>query len=213
MSKRVLTYLPIVSSGGAERIAVDVLNGLAAITDNGLEHHLVTDRTRSTFLDQLSGKVHVHHLDDDLAPWRRAWRLGSIADKIQPDVIVAHMSHTALTTALARMLRASARRARFVTVEHSLPRHQFDSRAGLRAAVIRRLLVPVYRRADCVVCISDAVRADVHKLVGSACRLIVIRNGIDLDRIRDLAKETPTLLGDAPREGRIWIAIVGRLVT
>jgi len=118
---------------------------------------------------------------------------------IKPDAVLSTLTGTNLLTAVACMLARG--RVRLVLREAS-------SIVNTRSAFKRRAMRWVYRRADTIVAVSDGVADDLRGLGLPGDRIRVIRNPVDLVRLRHLAGVGPMLpeIGGTP-----YIIALGRL--
>jgi glycosyltransferase involved in cell wall biosynthesis len=79
-------------------------------------------------------------------------------------------------------------------------------KSNVKHRVSRWMTTTVLRRADAVICQSEAMRADLRKLVGERGVFHVIGNPIDVDAVRRAARTSVTLPGSPA------LVSVGRLV-
>lgn len=113
-------------------------------------------------------------------------RLIKLLRFVKPDAILSSMTGTNLLAVLAR--RFSRCDARLVLREES-------SAVNLRSRTKRFALPVLYARADAIIAVSEGVAKDVQKLGLRGGMVHVIRNPIDVRRVRGLAAVGPGLTG------------------
>jgi L-malate glycosyltransferase len=104
-----------------------------------------------------------------------AWRLARLLRELRPDVVHAHDARAVAMGALALSLGAPAPRPAFVVarrVEFPLRRNAFSRWK--------------YSLADCCIAISAAVRTRLLQAGIPADRIVVVHDGVDVDRIDHL---------------------------
>jgi glycosyltransferase involved in cell wall biosynthesis len=126
--------------------------------------------------------------------WAALWR--RLRPATRPDVVHLHVGPE--VAGLAALLVLVARRARFVVQPHGMFTYPPDSARG---RTVRRVFIPLIRRAQAVIALTDAER---DLLIGYGLepgRVEVISNGIDHGGFRPAPRS-----GDEP-----VVAFVGRL--
>jgi glycosyltransferase involved in cell wall biosynthesis len=182
----IAVFLQDLSGGGAERVAVLLMNALAA--SNRVS--LVLARREGPYLADLDPAIEVV----DLGGVRTAggiWRLAQWLKLRRPDVLMSHMTHVNVAAIAAALLSGTG--TPVVAVEHN----QIDlNYARLTSRMVKaayRATRWTYPRAAAVVCVSDGVAGSIAAFSGIAReRLRVIANPIVTPELRRLAAEPPT---------------------
>ncbi|MBV2149730.1 glycosyltransferase [Sphingobium sp. AS12] len=182
---KITTFLQNLAGGGAERVAVLLMNGLA-------ERHEVTlmlARREGPYIADLDPRIKV----EDLGGKRTFSSIVPLAKFLRsnrPDVLVSHLTHVNVAAALA--VRLSMTSTPLVAVEHNqmgLNYERLQSRA-VRAAY--HLIPLVYPRIDRVVTVSDGVGASVREFSKIGPRnFLTINNPVVTPRVREMAADTP----------------------
>ena len=183
-SKKVSFFLPNLCLGGAEKVSVQLANGLAA---RGYTIDMVLVDAEGEFLAELAPAVRVV----DLKAGRLLWavpRLAGYFRKHRPSVIISALDHINVGAVLARDLSATS--VPVVATIHATPSMTDAYRRGFRRYLVRLCGQWCYRRASRVVCVSHAVADDLAAVTGIRReRLRVIYNPVVSQRILDLAGE------------------------
>ncbi|HEX4913621.1 MAG TPA: glycosyltransferase [Vicinamibacterales bacterium] len=204
--RRVSFVLPSLNGGGAERAAVQVLNGLSA------------DKwDRSMFLFERTGP-YLADLDPSIAlsaspsPSRgERWQaLRRFVKESEPHVVVAFLSF-ATTLSAARAAQTGAR----VVFNQQTPMTAFlgdadyEWRHGWRRTVFTATSRLTYSAADLIVATSNGVAEDLTKNFGvNPDAIQVVPNPVDLDAVRARAGEAVEI--DRDRDTPVIVA-AGRL--
>lgn len=201
--KRVLVFQSDLGGGGAERSALNLVNGL--------------DRARFSPALVLNKAVgpHISSIREDvpvveLGASRMRGALLGLAQEIrrqQPDICFATMQGPAVMLWLARMLARS--RASLVLRESN----NWTARGVSPGGVGQRVVGLAYRNADRVVCLSNGVNDDTRRRYGNV-RTQTIYNPVDVAGIQASATERSGVVPDwAPKGDRaaVQLLAVGRL--
>jgi glycosyltransferase involved in cell wall biosynthesis len=206
--KRLCFVLPSLSGGGAERVAVTVLNGLSAAR---WDRSLYLYKRQGPYLGAVSPSVRVASGDDDNGRGRLT-RLRRYFEATDPDIIVAFLSYASVLAA-ARLARS---RARIVfnlgtPVSAFLQDPDYRWSRPLHRAVFTTAARVAYRQADAVIATSAGVRDDLRDSFGvDGSRMKVIHNPVDLAAIEDAARQ-PLDNTDAALWKRPVLVAAGRL--
>ena len=204
---RVLMLAGWLAGGGAERVVVHLLRGRDRL---GVDLELGLLRREGAYIGDIDlGSVHYrkaaerffpgegsnasfylpHRLLMGLATGPLAYR--AMVRSVAPDVVMSVGRGPSLLAYVA-MKMLGARRPPWIVREGN----NFAANTGseMRASGVRNigaaLTRKAYRAADCIVVNSDGLADDFHRLMGiPRDRLRVVRNPIDLDRVRRLAEE------------------------
>jgi glycosyltransferase involved in cell wall biosynthesis len=184
---KVCFVLPSLSGGGAERVAVHILNALdPAVWDRSM----YLFRREGPYLDAVDGSI-------TLSSGGRASRLGRWIElrrfliRTRPDVVVAFLSYVSVLSAVW-----AARIGARVIFDQGTPVSAFltDRDYHWRLPWHRRLFSWAsrlgYQRADAVVATSKGVADDLVSAFGVAAdRIHVVPNPIDLNAIARASNE------------------------
>jgi glycosyltransferase involved in cell wall biosynthesis len=140
-------------------------------------------------------------------------RAGRLVDAWRPVVLHSHRTKEhVLAALLARRARTAGIPGRAVATIHGAPelsRPWWDVRGRVIDAVERFALA----RFTAVVAVSHDLAVGIRAAVGGSVPLIVILNGIDVERVREEARHAiPGAPLPARRTGEIRLVAVGRLV-
>jgi glycosyltransferase involved in cell wall biosynthesis len=187
----VLLLIPHLGGGGAERVTEHLTGGLDPAR---FDLHLGLVTQQNTAAHVLPPWVTVHCMGA-----RRvrsgAWSLLCLVRCLRPDVIVSGMAHLNLLALLLRPL---------------FPRHTrliIRQNGALLANGTSGLYRTFYPRADAVVCQTPAMAVELTRATGPNGNMRVLRNPVDMERIRAVAGTLPSLWsGPGPH-----LLAVGRL--
>ena len=206
--RKVCFVLPSLAGGGAERVAVEILNGLDG---SAWDRSMYLFSREGPYLSEVAGDVHLAsgNSSSRLGRWRELRRFIAAT---QPDVVMVFLSYfTAL--AAVRMAGTPAK----VVFNQGTPVSAFlqDADYSWRRPLRRRLFAAAarlgYAAADLVIATSRGVAADLTAAFGiDPSRVRVIPNPVDLDAIRRSAGETLDAGDGAGLETPVIVA-AGRL--
>ena len=197
--RRVAFVINSLTSGGAERVFVDILNALRPKL-SGYETHLILLDQEEHRHDPPSWAI-CHCLDARFSVFRSVGSLTRRIRILRPDVVVSFLTRANVAALIASRLAGvpCVISERVHTTSH-LGR-------GARAAGQRWLIRATYPLAGRVVAVSEAIRTDLTTRYGvPADRIEVVHNPIALDRIIERAAEE-TSVSMTPDD----ILAVGRL--
>ncbi len=205
--RSVSILLASLASGGAERVAITLAQGLVHA---GLEARLVVADGRGPLRAQVAPGVTVVDLG---APQVRRAVLGMLRDlrRTRPDVVVVTQTHVSLAVLAALRLlptRALRPRPRLIVREPLL-------RTGASASVgqerWQRRLFPT---ADLLVASSPAMETRLRTLTGGRVPVLELANPVDVGGLRDAAGLRGPGVADAPggAGSPVRLVTVGRLV-
>lgn len=204
---KVCFVLPSLADGGAERVAVTVLNALDATT---IERILYLFSGEGVYRDQIASDVRV-------VVGRRTGRLARLLDLSRflrlerPDVVMPFLSY--FTAAVATKLSGSGAR---VVFNQGTPTTSFldDPDFTWRVGGWRRLFASATRiffaRADAVVVTSEGVAADLSRHYDvPRSRIRVLHNPVDIGAVSRAASDDGAV--DVTGEGNPLVVAAGRL--
>jgi glycosyltransferase involved in cell wall biosynthesis len=206
--KHICFVLPSLNGGGAERAAVQVLNGLDAAA---WRRSMFLFERRGPYLDDLDPDIELRSASDPsrVARWRALHRF---VQQAQPHVVMAFLSFASALTAV-RAARAGTK----VIFNQQTPLSAFLTdedypwRAGWRRAAFTSGSRFVYRAADLIVATSRGVGDDLTRNFGvSPDAIRVLPNPVNLTAVRAAGVERVSG-ADFLRGGDPVIVAAGRL--
>jgi glycosyltransferase involved in cell wall biosynthesis len=190
--KRVLFVIPGLQGGGAERFVATLLRYL----DRGcIDPHLAVLEGKEELQQHVPNDVVLHNLKSS----RIRYALPAIVRlvrKIRPQVVLSTLSHVNLTLVLGRAL--FPRGTRVLLREASVASLAVKDRRHPR--LWEWLYRGCYKRADGVICLSDAMADDMVTHFGVPREKVVrIYNPVDVKAVREMAAvETSPFAGPGP---------------
>jgi glycosyltransferase involved in cell wall biosynthesis len=202
---RVLLLIPHLGGGGAERVTALLARGLSK---EKYELHLATVTQAHPGSDLISPPVTLHPLG------ARRVRNASLpilrlVGQIRPDLILSGMAHLNFLVLLLRPI--FPRRTRVLVRQNSTASAALEF--GGLPAYTRPFYRLLYRRADRVICQTQAMAADLCESFGiPAAKLAVLPNPVDVEGIRArLATNQATAPAAMDRGAGPRLLAVGRL--
>nr|WP_255483538.1 glycosyltransferase [Rhodanobacter sp. A1T4] len=200
---RILLVLPSLERGGGERVLLQLAGSFLAA---GREVHVVALLGGGPLRPLVPDMVTLHELiDAGDAPkglalaWKALPKLASLISTVKPHAVLSTMTGTNLLVVLACM-RARIR-TRVVLREAS-------SLVNTKSALKRQAMRWLYRHAAGLVAVSSGVARDLRGLGLADDRIHVIRNPVDVERLRQLAAVgLPPLMQDKTP----YVVSLGRL--
>lgn len=207
--RRVCFVLPSLNGGGAERAAVQVLNGLdPAVWDRSM---FLFDR-RGPYLKDLDPRIVLQSAPNAsrIGRWRAFRRF--VRD-VQPEIVMAFLSFaSALSAARAAGVATKVLFNQQTPISAFLDDADFAWRRGWRRAAFITGSRVVYGAADLIVATSRGVAEDLTRNFGvSPDRIRVLPNPVDVAAVRQAASE-PLETAEQLRGGEPVIVAAGRLV-
>ncbi|WP_158543455.1 glycosyltransferase [Dyella solisilvae] len=200
---RIVLVLPSLERGGGERVLLQ-LAGLFLTA--GREVHVVTLIGGGALRSLVPAGVTLHELIDGGDPpkglalaWKAYPRLISLVRKTKPHAVLSTMTGTNLLAVLA------CKRAR---VRIRLVLREAASLVNAKGFLKRQAMRWLYGLADGIVAVSAGVAQDLRKLGLPHDRIHVIRNPVDVERLRYLAEVGPSLSRHVDES---YVATLGRL--
>ena len=201
----VLFAIPALDQGGPDRVLFELI---CSLDRRDFTPSLLVSEPGGHYLERLPTDVSVTVLGGgrsllDRYPVVRALRF---IRRTKPDVVLATLRMT-LTLGLAapafpRRTRLILRQANDLTTDYA----DLVKRSLVKHRLARQVTLATLRRADAVVCQSEAMRHDLRAQLGDRARLHVISNPIDVERVAQATRGEPTLLPGQPA-----LISVGRL--
>ena len=156
MSERIAIFLPSLTGGGAERMAVRLANEFSS---RGFEIHLVLANNEGPYSSSVSDNIEVFDLNAIQLPGYRM--MGSLPSLIQylndstPDVLLSLMTHTNIVALLAK--RFVKHNQRVVVSERNHLAEKVSGSDSLLTNFLPPLVRITYRDADHIIPISNGV--------------------------------------------------------
>jgi len=184
--KKIIFLLPSLRGGGAERVAVTLLQHL----DRGrFEPHLALVEAVGPCLTDVPQDVPVH----DLKAGRARYAMPAIirlAWKLRPQVVLSTLGHLNLVVILARPFLPRA--VKLLVCEATIVSTCLAMQEG-HARVWTWLYRHFYKFADKIICVSDSVLIDlVQNFAVPREKTVRIYNPVDVQRIKRLADSAPS---------------------
>lgn len=183
--KKVALYIPSMNGGGAERVMLALANGLA---EKDILVDLVLNKVEGSYLKHASSKVNVVNLNtsrviNGIVP------LAKYLSKEKPDVILSAMNYVNIATVLAQLISRS--KTKVVLSEHGNLTESKKNLSKIKGAVITSLMRWTYRKADCIVAVSNGV-ADAlsNELKINRSKITTIYNPIFSEALVERSKES-----------------------
>lgn len=193
---RVLFAIPSLDKGGPDRVLYELLR---ALDRRRFAPSLMVSEPGGYYLARLPPDIPVGVLGGATALSRRypVLRALRFVRRAAPDLVFATLR---MNLTLGVVAPAFPRHTRLVlrqAIQASTDFAALIAQAGVKHRVSRWITRTSLRRADAVICQSEAMRADLRALVGDRAGLHVIGNPIDVDAVRDAAR-APVILPGRP---------------
>jgi glycosyltransferase involved in cell wall biosynthesis len=193
---RILFAIPSLDKGGPDRVLYELLR---ALDRRRFAPSLMVSEPGGYYLARLPPDVPVGVLGGATALSRRypVLRALRFVRRAAPDLVFATLR---MNLTLGVVAPAFPRHTRLVlrqAIQASTDFAALIAQAGIKHRVSRWITRTSLRRADAVICQSEAMRADLRTLVGEHAGLHVIGNPIDVDAVRDAAR-APVILPGRP---------------
>jgi len=203
-------YLPELTPGGAQRVTVDLANGLA---ERGHEVHLLCSYPGGQLRPEVTEDVRIVDFDTPVVPGLGiAASVPAIAGylrRVRPRILFAAMTYANVVAAVAT--RCSLSGTPVALVEHTTVGMETGGKRDLTTTLARW----VYPLADRVVAVSEGVAESVRRRTGvDPADVVVLHNPVPVDDIRERAAEpvegsvAGSWLSDPDLDVVLW---VGRL--
>ncbi|HEX3760851.1 MAG TPA: glycosyltransferase [Kofleriaceae bacterium] len=201
---RILFAIPALDHGGPDRVLFELLR---ALDRRRFTPSLMVSEPGGYYLARLPTDIPVGVLGGTTRLTRRypLWRALAFVRRAAPDIVFAtlrmNLTLGMIAPAFPRHTRLVMRQAIQATTDFAA----LIAQAGVKHRVSRWITRTSLRRADAVICQSEAMKADLHALLGPRDGFHVIGNPIDVAAVRDAARAPARLAG------RPALVAVGRL--
>lgn len=202
---KIAVFLPSLEGGGAERISVDLVRGLA---QRGHEVDLVLASARGPFLANVPKDVQVVDLKSSRT-LKALFPLGRYLKREKADVLLSALTHANVVALLAKSVFDLP--TPVVVAEHSNPIASVRGAKSLRDKTLLPLIRFLYRRADLVVAVSRGVAQQLEEHIAlPPSKIRVIYNPIFSNDIFNKAQQSVNHPWFQPNEPPVVLG-VGRL--
>ena len=206
--RKVCFVLPSLAGGGAERAAVQILNGLDA---SRWDRSMYLFRAEGPYLSELSSEVRLQSGagTSRFARWRELRRFMAAT---KPDLVVAFLSYfTVLSAVRAAMTRAKVIFNQQTPMSAFLDDADYEWRRPLRKRGFSAVTRLGYAAADLVITSSRGVAQDLTAKFGvDPARVRVVPNPVDVEAVQAAAAD-PLDAAHQQRWQRPVIVAAGRL--
>lgn len=181
--EKVAFYLPSLVAGGAERVFVNLVNGMA---EKGVAVDLILGKAIGDYLVQVSPSVNIVDLDAD----RVIYSIKPLAIYIKnnkPHALVAALDHANVAMMFAKIFSLTKVKT-IVTVHTTISIGNNGN--PIRSKLNIWLMKVLYPFASAIVCVSDGVLKDLTRLIKLPLKKChVIYNPIIFNKIYEMARE------------------------
>jgi glycosyltransferase involved in cell wall biosynthesis len=201
---RLAFYIHSMHGGGAERVSALVASGFAR---RSYAVDLVLNRAEGPHMTFVAPEVRVVSLQCSTA--RAAPRLARYLRKAKPDCLVAALQHNNLNAAIAARLTGTPFAA---TVHGIMSVHRWNLRTSGVIGTVAQVTAPlIYRMADAVGVVSEAVARDIAYASERRDKFHVLHNPVDTDHFSPKARTGDEAATRMPIEdGSPLVLAVGR---
>jgi glycosyltransferase involved in cell wall biosynthesis len=183
---RIGFYIPALNVGGAQRVTVNVANGLA---ERGYHVDLLLSYRKGELLDRVNDRVNVLCLETPQIP---VIGIGASIPGIraylrerEPAILFSAMTYASVVSIAANAI--SNTRTKTVGIEHST----FGNRSGLKERLTLTLARDLYRFADHVIAVSEGVaNSVVANTAVSESDVSVLYNPVPVATVRSESEAT-----------------------
>lgn len=204
-NERIAVFLPSLVGGGAERVMVTLVNGMAAC---GVPVDLVVAKAEGAYLADISPDVRLVDLDATRVS-RSLPALVRYLRRVRPHALLSALNHANVIALWACKLARVG--THVVITEHNNVTRNMRLTAGSRSRLVLSLMRRFYPWASSIVAVSNGVADDLSQALALPReRVEVIYNPAVTERLRELSQQTlvhPWLVGGSPPV----IVAVGRL--
>lgn len=181
--RKVALFVPELFGGGAERVMVNIANGLG---ERGWPVDLILAAARGPYLELVSPKVRIVDLDTGGVA-RAVPKLARYLRAERPAALLATLSYANVAAVVARLL-ARTRTPTFLR-EPSTPSQIDRDTLDLRSRLAELLKGAAYRLADGVVAVSQGAAEDIKRFLSvPAERVHTLYNPVVDGKITEAAK-------------------------
>jgi len=190
--KRIDILIPDFSDLGAQRVAINLANGL---NNTHIVRFVVFDRNGS-FHKYLHTDIPIVSLNETISniPKLRVllkiFSYRNTAKKNNTDIAISFSPITNYAVVFAKL---GNKKIKTIIQEHAFPSLFLKDRENVSALyeiLFKHLLIKIYEKSDCFVTITDAIKKDFIENFNIKSKFFeVVRNPLDIEKINSLAHE------------------------
>ena len=177
-------FLPKLSSGGAERVIIDIANNLSK---RGYCIDIVLAKGGDIYLEEISPSVNIINLKSK-STILSFFPLSRYLKKSRPYGIISALSHANCAALLAGNI--TDKNIKIVVSERNISYRKTTNKIGLKRIVLDWLIKYFYPQARCIVTVSEGVRKSIistYKFKDDQVKCIF--SSIDFKKINKLKSE------------------------
>jgi len=180
-------FIPDLSVGGAEQVAITIANGLAV---RGYDIDLLLSRASGELRSELSEQVSIVELPPSTTPVVGVAAhlpfLVSYLHKQEPAALFPHLEHPSIVClAINRLLDIETT---VIPTQHSAFGHEVE--ATPKDRIVRRIVPRLYPASDRIISVSEGVAESiVDRTPVNRSDVSVLHNPVDVERIRERATQ------------------------
>lgn len=160
MTKKILIFIPYLTGGGAQRVVVNLLKGLAK---KNYDLVLVVVSKEGPFLDKIPGKVKNIELSHNRT-LLSVNELKNVYKREKPDVILSALNYANIVSVLAYKLARI--KSKVIVTEHSNYSNSIRAESIIKKLVYMVLIKKTYKHADTIIAVSEGVGYDLKEALG-----------------------------------------------
>ena len=202
-------FLPKLSSGGAERVIIDIANNLSK---RGYFIDIVLAKGGNIYLEEISPSVNIINLKSK-STILSFFPLSRYLKKSRPYGIISALSHANCAVLLAGNI--IDKNIKIVVSERNISYRKTKNKIGFKRIILDWLIKYFYPQAKCIVTVSEGVRKSIistYKFKDDQVKCIL--NPIDFKKINKLKSESilnNEIINDLKNENQKIILSVGSL--
>jgi glycosyltransferase involved in cell wall biosynthesis len=182
---KICLFIPSMSSGGAERVMLNIANGLSQY--EGISVDLVLSEAKGQYLSHVSKAVNIVDMMNNRSIKSLPGLINYIK-KSKPDILVSAITHANLIAILAKILSKS--KVKLVATEHSMITYMTKDTNKRSALLLRNLVKLLYPYTDAIVAVSKTIEKDlIEKFSIRKNKIYKIYNPIVDNKITGLSLE------------------------
>lgn len=184
MTHKVGLFIPTMAGGGAQRIALNLAQGLL---DHQCDVDLILVKAEGALIEKIPSKVKTVTLDVS----RTLTSIPKLASHLRRagyDTLISFMSYANICAVVATWLSSVSSSHRLVLTEHSLVSRRLEKMDPVQRLATPRLLRSLYPSAEVVVAVSQDVARDLERVV-SLSNIHVIPNPISVHTDSESARK------------------------
>jgi len=179
---KILHYINNLSSGGAEKLLTDIL---PAFKNEGCKVSVLVcnnDKSVKKFIKILENEnIEVETFQTSLYNPLQIFRLIIFINKNGFDIVHAHLFPSQYWLAFASLF--IDKKIKLVKTEHSVHNERKNYK------ILKPLEIFVYSRYNTIIAISQQVKNNLEKWLGSSKNIEVVHNGVNLNEIKEAQKK------------------------